>query len=177
MLIAGIIGSTVVFVNRLPEAVISIETTTTTVTLVPTSSSTTTTTIDPALAVLTANATQFREAAAALAVSAVDLNAEWDNSDFNFTTAKTKFTDYRDSVNDFKNEVLSASVPEEFDDVWAPIVNSTQAMTDAAGEMLEGLLDAKSATGRRDGLAAVGISQEALDAALVELLSAIGAAG
>ena len=97
--------------------------------------------------------------------------------DFNFTTAKTKFTDYRDSVNDFKNEVLSASVPEEFDDVWAPIVNSTQAMTDAAGEMLEGLLDAKSATGRRDGLAAIGISQEALDAALVELLSAIGAAG
>jgi hypothetical protein len=174
VLIAAIIGSTVVFVDRLPEAVISVpETSATSTTLDETSTSTTSTTVDPAVAALITSATALQAEAVTLAEEAVTLNQEWDDRDFDFGVAKTKFDEYRDSVDDYKNRLLSNTVPEDLSDLWQAVADAAQELDDASAQMLNGLLDPKSATGRRDGLAAIGTSQEALNIAFMNLLAQI----
>ncbi|NOX23992.1 MAG: hypothetical protein GXP36_13025 [Actinobacteria bacterium] len=174
ILIAAIIGSTVVFVGRLPEAVISVpETSATSTTLADTASTTTSTTVDPATAELVASTTAFQVEAAALAEEAVTLNQQWDDREFDFGSAKTRFDEYRDKVDDFKNRVLSTTVPTDLQDLWQAVADATQGLDDASAQMLNGLLDPKSATGRRDGLASIGTSQESLNTAFDDLLAQI----
>ncbi len=174
ILIAAIIGSTVAFVNRLPEAVISVpETVATSTTLDETSTTATSTTIDPAIAALVTSATALQSEAAGLAEDAITLNQQWDDREFDFSAAKVKFDEYRDAVDDYKNRLLSTTVPEDLADLWQAVADATQELDDASAQMLNGLLDPKSATGRRDGLAAIGTSQEALNTAFDNLLAQI----
>ncbi len=172
ILIAAIIGSTVAFVNRLPEAVISVpETAATSTTLGETSTTATSTTIDPAIAALVTSATALQSEAASLAAEAITLNQQWDDREFEFSAAKVKFDEYRDTVDDYKNRLLSTTVPEDLADLWQAVADAAQELDDASAQMLNGLLDPKSATGRRDGLAAIGTSQETLNTAFDDLLA------
>lgn len=177
LVVGGLVAFTYVFVNALPSAPSEAaapsplgRSTSTTVA----AATTTTTTLSPATLGLLDDVTAFEAASTNLVNEAQRINDEWDNNDLTFGEARIAFTDYRESVRAFRDQVVEAPVPDEASQAWASVIAAAEAMATAAEDMLTGLLDPDSASGRRAAHAALGTASEDFVTALSNVRTAVG---
>ena len=172
-MIAGIIGFTYTFVNALPAAEVPAPTTTiaggTTTTA---ATATTTTTLPPANAALVAAADGFSTRAGELVVTAQQLNDEWDERVIEFADIRDGLTELRSTTGSLVDEVSELEVPDEATEAWGDVVTAAEALTAAADEMFDGLVNSEGSERRLNALDAYKAAEVSLQDALTLAVAA-----
>lgn len=153
LVIAGMVGSTFAFVNRLEPATVPdsgttlpIDAVTTTTTTVPTSS--TTTTLAPQVAAYLDDLDGLVVEAEGLLERARTINNDWDNRTATFGDTEDALRSLAEDTSGFEARVQAAATVPELEASHLLLNQAAEGMSIAANGMVDGLLDPDSAQGR-----------------------------
>lgn len=145
LVIGGLILFTYLFVNALPPAPVDISSTTIVAgggdeTDTSGSVDQTTTTVSPANAEFLTAVDDYASRTAGLATEAQTINDAYD-ADGDFAVARDALTDLQGRTDALVAEITDQEVPPEATDPWADVITSGNALSTAAAEMLDGLVN------------------------------------
>ncbi len=170
VVIAALIGFTVVFVRALPAADIVESTTTTTSSTTTTTLPTTTTTTLPAdIRAFLGEVDRFEETAKTLRDDLNHVNDDWENREETGVSIQETEEDFQaviDAQQQLANEVSSTSVPEPYEDTWPQTKTLSQDLVTLAEAVLDGLLAPDDGTARREAVENYNIGVDAFLAQL-----------
>ena len=161
---AGIIGFTYTFVNELPAAEVESPVTTTV--------ATTTTTLPPEVVAFVDSIDAFSTEAAGLVETGTQLNEDWDARTITFGEVRSGLGDLRGTTSDFNDAIAAAEVPEAAAEAWLTVVESAAELSDAADNMLDGLVNSAGSERRLAALDDYKIAEATLQRALSTAQSA-----
>jgi hypothetical protein len=176
LVVAGLIGFTYVFVTALPEAEEitpgSATGSTTTTTTEATTTSTTTTTLDPEAAAFIEATQTLERNVTDLAELAQQINDSWDTRDVTYTPTREALEDLETQTITLE-EAAAAEVPDSATEEWVGVTTGLEDMTNAAGAMIFGLVEAAGTQPRLDALEAYKLAADTVENALSDVRRAV----
>lgn len=160
LVIAGLIGFTVVFVRALPAADVSAGTTTTTVsesTTTTVADSTTTTTLPQDIKAFLGELDRFEATTQELNTELNQANTDWENrgeTGVSFDDTLASFEAVVESHQEVANQVAGTVVPDSYAEVWPDAITLSLDLVTKANAVIEGLRAPDDGTARRDAVAA-----------------------
>lgn len=161
LVIAGLIGFTVVFVRALPAADVSAGTTTTTLsdsaTTTTLSETTTTTTLPQDIKAFLGELDRFEATTQELNTELNQANTDWENRDetgVSFDETVEAFEGVSNGHQEIANQVAGTVVPDPYAEVWPDAITLSLDLVTKADAVIEGLRAPDDGTARREAVAA-----------------------
>jgi hypothetical protein len=145
LVVAALVLFTWTFVNALPPAETGVTNTTvaagTTTTTTAAPPETTTTTLPPDVVEFIATADSLAATAAELRTTAETINSEYDGEVTGYGATRDALSQLRASTSEFNESVAAVDVPTAAAERWADVTTAAAAMSRAADDMLDGLVN------------------------------------
>jgi hypothetical protein len=150
LVVLGLIVFTYWFVNALPEGEVTEATTTLAggETSTTTGESSTTTTLPAGVQEFVTLVDGLSTRVSDLATESQTINDDFDSDTEGFTPTRDAMRDLQTEVETLATEINNAHVPEAAIVAWSDVISVSQAMSDAAGEMFDGLVNTEGSEKR-----------------------------
>ena len=150
LVVLGLIVFTYWFVNALPEGEVTDATTTLAAgeTSTTTGESSTTTTLPAGVQEFVTLVDGLSTRVSDLATESQTINDDFDSDTEGFTPTRDAMRDLQTEVETLATEINNAHVPEAAIVAWSDVISVSQAMSDAAGEMFDGLVNTEGSEKR-----------------------------
>lgn len=150
LVVLGLIVFTYWFVNALPEGEVADATTTLagSETSTTTGESSTTTTLPAGVQDFVTLVDGLSTRVSDLATESQTINDDFDSDAEGFTPTRDAMRDLQTEVETLETEINNAHVPEAAIVAWSDVISVSQAMSDAAAEMFDGLVNTEGSEKR-----------------------------